>query len=66
MEVAEPLPPLCTAVLQGFVQEVRRFVEKGADIEEGSTLEATQGQFHGFFSQLPYKCHQNRVASVGD
>jgi len=31
-----------------------------------STLEATQGQIDGFFSQLPYKCHQNRVASVGD
>jgi len=31
-----------------------------------ATLEATQGQFDIFFSQLPYKCHQNRVASVGD
>ena len=31
-----------------------------------STLEATQGQIDGFCSQLPYKCHQNRVASVGD
>ena len=31
-----------------------------------STLEATQGQNDSFFSQLPYKCHQNRVASVGD
>ena len=30
------------------------------------TLEATQGQIDGFFGQLPYKCHQNRVASVGD
>ena len=28
-------------------------------------LEATQGQIDGFFSQLPYKCQQNRVASVG-
>ena len=24
------------------------------------TLEATQVQIDGFFSQLPYKCHQNR------
>jgi len=32
----------------------------------GSALEATQGQIDGFCSQLPYKCHQNRVASVGD
>jgi len=28
--------------------------------------EATQGHMDGFCSQLPYKCHQNRVASVGD
>ena len=28
--------------------------------------EATQGQIDDLFSQLPYKCHQNRVASVGD
>ena len=35
---------------------------RGADY---SALEATQGQVDGFFSQLPYKCHQNRVASVG-
>ena len=31
-----------------------------------TTLEATQGHIDGFFSQLPYKCHQNRVASLGD
>jgi len=31
-----------------------------------TALESTQGQIDGFFSQLPYKCHQNRVASVGD
>ena len=31
-----------------------------------STLEATQGQIDGFFSQFPCKCHPNRVASVGD
>ena len=31
-----------------------------------SALEATQGQIDGFFSQLPHKCHQNRVAFVGD
>ena len=30
------------------------------------TLEATQVQIDGSFSQLPYKCHQNRVASVRD
>ena len=31
-----------------------------------TTLEATQRQIDDFFSQLPYKCHQNRVASGGD
>jgi len=30
------------------------------------TLEATQVKIDGFFSQLPYKCHQHLVASVGD
>jgi len=34
--------------------------------ETQPALEATQGQIDGFFSQLPYKCHQNRVTSVGD
>ena len=28
-------------------------------------LEATQGQIDGLCSQIPYKCHQIRVASVG-
>jgi len=32
--------------------------------DSNHTLKATQGQFDGFSSQLPYKCHQNRVASV--
>ena len=27
----------------------------------GTTLETAEGQFDGFFSQLPYKCHQHRV-----
>ena len=31
-----------------------------------STLEATQGQIDGFFSQLPYKCYLEEFASVGD
>ena len=29
-------------------------------------LEATQGQMDGFFSQLPYKCYLEEVASVRD
>ena len=31
-----------------------------------STLEATQGQMDGSFSQLPYKCHLEEIASVRD
>jgi len=31
-----------------------------------SALEATQGQMDDFCSQLPYKCHLEEVASVGD
>ena len=31
-----------------------------------SPLEASQGQIDGSLSQLPYKCHHDRVASVGD
>jgi hypothetical protein len=30
------------------------------------TLQATQGQTDSFSGQPPYKCHRNRVASVGD
>ena len=30
------------------------------------TLETTQRQLNGFFSQLPYECHLGEVASVGD
>ena len=31
-----------------------------------TALEATQRQMDGFFSQLPYKCHLEEVASVRD
>jgi len=31
-----------------------------------ATLETTQGQIDGFFSQLPFKCYLPEVASVGD
>jgi hypothetical protein len=37
-----------------------------ASAQACTTLEATFGQIDGFLSQLPYKCHQNRVASEGD
>ena len=32
----------------------------------GPSLEAAQGQMNDFFSQLPYSCHPEEVASVGD
>jgi len=31
-----------------------------------AALEATQGQNDSFFSQIPYKCYLEEVASVGD
>jgi len=31
-----------------------------------SALEASHSQMDGFFSQLPYKCHLEEVASLGD
>ena len=31
-----------------------------------AALEATQGQMDGSLSQLPYKCHLEEVASVGN
>ena len=31
-----------------------------------AALEATQGHMDGFFSETPYKCHLEEVASVGD
>ena len=31
-----------------------------------TALEATHGQFDGFFSQFPYKCHLEVAACVGD
>ena len=40
--------------------------EAGRPIVSVPALEATQGQMDGFFSQLPYKCHLEEVACVGD
>ena len=31
-----------------------------------TALEATQGQMDDFFSQSPFRCHLEEVASVGD
>ena len=45
---------------------VRRTCETFQTLQFPSTLEATQRQIDGCFSQLSYKCNQNRVESVGD
>ena len=52
--------------VKGFGRRVcgSGFIVQGVGLR--STLEATHGQIDGLFSQLPYKGHQNRVASVGD
>ena len=59
-----------TAGLTNGQTRARAFRVYGLGFREGigsrAALEATQGQIDGFFSQLPYKCHQNRVAHVGD
>ena len=39
---------------------------RGLRVNGEAALEATQGQIDGFFSHLPYKCHLEEVASVGD
>jgi len=58
-----------------YEPQIRALLGCGADFQlvrfsayssRNFRLETTQGQFDGLFSQLPYKFHQNRVASVGD
>ena len=58
----------CTNVLLLLVWQPRALFARNGPrrTRPGSTLEATQGQIDGFFSQLPHNCHQNRMASVGD
>jgi len=61
----------CVSRMYGVARErdtcERRMKSKTSAIDKYiAALEETQGQMDGFFSQLSYKCHQNRVASVGD
>ena len=42
------------------------FQTPSSDLYGGAALEATQGQNDSFFSQLPYKCYLEEVASVRD
>ena len=54
-----------TANRHVWVYDVRNLKEPEQKVLN-HTLEATLGQMDGFFSQLPYKCHLEEVASVGD
>jgi len=49
----------------GNTSEKRRTLSK-VSFPLSATLEATQRRIDGLSSQLPYKCHQNRVTSVED
>ena len=46
--------------------QMRRGAISSINIFSLAALEATQGQMDGVVSQLPYKCHLEEVASVGD
>ena len=75
-EAAEQMKPVLVSLQQRAVQRLSlRFLatvrERVAPTKPFlclslSALEATQGQNHSFFSQLPYKCYLEEVASVGD
>ena len=77
LKVALPrcaLPLVHSALLDGFPEVWAATQRAPESRNQGgvppcipyAALEATQGQIDGFFSKLPCKCHQNRVASVGD
>ena len=54
------------SVVQFVTRKVMFLIDVAGKFRLGTVLEATQGQMGGFFSQLPYKCHLEEVASVGD
>jgi len=63
LSLQEPLRgPLCGRAISSPKPERH---EPGCE-GRGTALEATQGQNDSFFSQLPYKCYLEEVASVGD
>jgi len=75
MEVKAKHPSFSTTPLERFRDFMLKALFFGASLavvpwyafgRRSATLEATQGQIDGFFSQLPHKCYQHRVASVGD
>ena len=52
--------------LEGMFREKDAGLEREVTLSRSATLVANQGQIDGFFGRLPYKCHQNRMASMGD
>jgi hypothetical protein len=52
--------------LIALMRAATRLIPANVSANQGPTLEATQWQIDGFFCQPPCKCHQNRVASLGD
>ena len=52
------------SALDPLLEERAMLLGLPRESSHGPTLEVTQGQIDGFFSQHPYTCHQNRVASV--
>ena len=76
LQLSNELPPRVLRTLDGLATGGWEMVNETAvhpapcpcwtSLSQFATPEAAQGQIDGFFSQLPYKCHQNRVASVGD
>ena len=50
----------------GWLRAPLRSSQDSTPASTGATLEATKGQIYGSLSQLPCKCHQKGVASVGD
>jgi len=65
-----PWPPSTrrrTYLTQGYLTgRIKRWQTCTLPWIRSATLEGTQGQINGFCCQLSYKCHQNRVSSVGD
>ena len=59
-------PPLSPARARPIKATEALFPTGGAPPPPPLVLEATHWQIDGFFRQFSYKCHQNRVAYVGD
>jgi hypothetical protein len=62
VEVVESLSGVPSWLGSGFGGTLKELATRAPQV---TTLEATQGQIHGSLHQLTYKCHQNRVETVG-